>query len=523
MKKIQLLRFRKIIKMKLSTGSTCSIPILLLGICSFHLALGQDEKSITLRVGDNAPPINAYKWIKGEKITNYKKGEIYVIEFGATWCTPCHAMIPELSAISRKFKGSVKVASIFVMEDANESYEKNPSYISKVEKFVKKNNHAMDYIIGIDGPDKAVEKEWLIASQSSGVPHTFVIDKNGKIAWIGIGAEELNRVLDKVSAGDYSINNMIAESLEKSLQVIPYDHSSLLLVNGNGGNENDFQFRSILVKSKGWIEGPQQRHIDGYQWVDKWITVAKSREEYKRMAGRIQTVNMSLMDLYYLAFGDTLSNDPAHRNPYKNWEFPDTINFPSFNISYGKYWFAPILEVKDTTPFYPQSYGAAKRFHYSLKVQTGQPISAGYLQKVMQRDLQNYFGFDVILENRFMPYWKIVVLDPGKVKYGLTAKTQGKKLKWDSGIDSSHFSNVSMRDLIWILGSKFGYGTYDYGRMPLQDQGPFVDETGIKDEIDFHFVKKWSFEEFKKYLNKLGLDVVKSTRVMKVVVIRDGK
>ena len=42
-------------------------------------------QKITLRVGDQAPPIKAIKWLKGQPTQELEKGKVHVVEFGATW------------------------------------------------------------------------------------------------------------------------------------------------------------------------------------------------------------------------------------------------------------------------------------------------------------------------------------------------------------------------------------------------------------------------------------------------------
>src|SRR5687768_5815604 len=71
----------------------------------------------TLIVGDPAPPIAVRKWIKGDPVTNFQPGKVYVVEFWATWCGPCQAAMPHLSELARKYKGKAEVISFDVKED----------------------------------------------------------------------------------------------------------------------------------------------------------------------------------------------------------------------------------------------------------------------------------------------------------------------------------------------------------------------------------------------------------------------
>src|SRR5947208_1155637 len=48
----------------------------------------------TLHVGDRAPGLSVSKWLKGEPVTQFQPGKVYVVEFWATWRQPCIKSIP---------------------------------------------------------------------------------------------------------------------------------------------------------------------------------------------------------------------------------------------------------------------------------------------------------------------------------------------------------------------------------------------------------------------------------------------
>ena len=445
-----------------------------------------------LEVGDMAPSINAFRWVKGVPITEFKKGEVYVVEFGATWCKPCAINIPKLTTLAEKYKGQVHIMSFFVMEYNDQPTElKNPKYVNGVERYAQRHGDKMRYGVAVDDPQRTMERTWLKAAGKNGIPYTFVIDKDGRIAWIGIEMETVDRVLSAVISDNYNIIEAKNIGKEVEAKKTPYDETQLLLINGNGGDEDDFLYRSLLTKYNDDIVTGHHLFVQSYRWAQ-----GGSREA--KFQGKIQEINASLSHLYYMAYADTVWNLPNSRNS-------------NFYTSYGKYWFEPLLEVTDESPF-KWSYESSKnKYNYSLKVPL-EKATALFLQKVMRRDLKTYFGYEVNVETRMMPYWSLSALPEGQLK--LRSKIQGKKydeIEMDRNTGYS-FSNGSIKGLIFVL---WGY-TFN------QTGAPIIDETGIEGEIDLELKANLdNIEDVKKSLNRMGLKLEKSKREMKVVVIKD--
>jgi thiol-disulfide isomerase/thioredoxin len=135
----------------------------------------------TLKIGDPAPALKVMTWIKGQPVTRFEPGRVYVVEFWATWCGPCAAAMPHLSELQKKYAGRLTVVGI----DAREA-DAGKADLAAVKSFVDKKGDRMAYTVAMDDPLKmTVFGDWMTAAGSYGIPTTFIVDRTGKLAWVG--------------------------------------------------------------------------------------------------------------------------------------------------------------------------------------------------------------------------------------------------------------------------------------------------------------------------------------------------
>lgn len=128
-----------------------------------------------LAVGSKAPALEPLKWLKGEPITSFDPGKVYLVECWATWCGPCLAAMPHMNELHNKFKDhGLVVIGVNVMGDTEE----------KAADFVTRKGDKMAYRVAYDGPDGKIAKDWLDASGVRGIPHSFLV-RGGAILWHG--------------------------------------------------------------------------------------------------------------------------------------------------------------------------------------------------------------------------------------------------------------------------------------------------------------------------------------------------
>lgn len=153
-----------------------------------------------LRIGDPAPPLEVQKWVKGTPIdlAAAKDKQIVVMEFWATWCAPCIESIPHLTEMQKNY-GPRGVAVVGMTAEDGENT------LTRVEEFVARQGPKMGYAIAFD-KDHKTEQAYMEASGQQGIPTVFVIDKTGRVAWIGSPFGPLDDVVEQLVAGKYDID-----------------------------------------------------------------------------------------------------------------------------------------------------------------------------------------------------------------------------------------------------------------------------------------------------------------------------
>jgi thiol-disulfide isomerase/thioredoxin len=165
------------------------------------------EESKPLGVGDAPPQLKVAAWMKGTGIEKFEPGNIYIVDFWATWCKPCIAGMPHLTALQERFKDQhVKVLGVSIWEDAMPP-EEGKSIQDRVRAFVEKQGSRVGYDVAYAGdvtdPTQSLAWAWMNASRRNSIPTVFVIGKDAKIAWIGHPSMGLDEVIAGLVAGTF--------------------------------------------------------------------------------------------------------------------------------------------------------------------------------------------------------------------------------------------------------------------------------------------------------------------------------
>jgi thiol-disulfide isomerase/thioredoxin len=169
----------------------------------------QDYQSTLLNIGDSAPPLRVLEWLKGEPVQRFEKGKVYVVEFWATWCKPCKAAMPHLSALAVEYRDRAVIVGIDI-------YEKKTTSMQKVKAFVDSMGSRMDYTVATEDSNFTIA-DWLEATgeKNNGIPNTFVVDGEGRLAWIG-HPKDLDEVLPKIVNNTWDVKEELVKRKFKS-------------------------------------------------------------------------------------------------------------------------------------------------------------------------------------------------------------------------------------------------------------------------------------------------------------------
>ena len=194
------------------------------GLCAAQTAgdaakIKEDIKPLT--IGDKARDIDIAHWVKPgvladeegkfTPLTSFEQDKVYVLEFWATWCSPCVASMSHLSKCQEKY-ADYDVTFIGVSD------EPLPTVVSFLFENYKKDgkiqNDRTRYTLTTD-PDESVKRDYFRAAGQRGIPCAFIIGKDSRIEWIG-HPMDIDEPLDKVVKDNWDRDEFKADWEKKN-------------------------------------------------------------------------------------------------------------------------------------------------------------------------------------------------------------------------------------------------------------------------------------------------------------------
>lgn len=240
--------------------------ILLLAVCQF--AFSQNTQIEAKLKGIQA------KSIQGEKLVDYDmikhiKNKVVILEFWETWCGPCIQGMPHLKQLKDKFPNDLQIICI------------SSDDVKKTSSFVSEHSYPFDYVFD-------AKKQLSVVFPHGPIPHTVVIDKNGRIqaeTYPGYLTEEIMRRMISTDSIDVPTKNYNSNNLDNAKA-----NQSLLtfeLSSADIGDRDESSYSNRINK---------KRIITGY-----------TANAYKDTIETIQQFtfkNKNILELYCFAFNE---------------------------------------------------------------------------------------------------------------------------------------------------------------------------------------------------------------------------
>ncbi len=201
------------------------------------------------------------------------RGRWLILDFWSSSCVSCIKSFPKINSLRKQFNNKIEFILIGYNDDHIELL---------FEKFKKKFELQLPVVY-----DTNLFKVFEIPS----VPHIVWIDNNGIIKAITTSHELTTDNLQSFLTGD-QLNLAVKDnkiSMDEKSKAFYYDKP--LLINGNGGNDTKFLFRSLLTPMN----------------IKEMPFMPAENIEAARMKNMLQVTGMPLSWLYKMAYGDTLS------------------------------------------------------------------------------------------------------------------------------------------------------------------------------------------------------------------------
>lgn len=308
--------------------------------------------------------------------------------------------------------------------------------------------------------DSVLRAQWDIET----VPHIYVIDPRRILRYV-------------IDGSDMTVPKVRNLLNGESVFFLPKDEGTSWKSDGLFNQEtkmDELRYASVLTKWNG------EKPNFGFEF-DRWVEFPET----------------------YLAEGWTMTKAPLERL-YAYAYFGRAYWFPVDTAFYGKIYQKPILEIDNHAPF-------ELEYNCFLKLAVD-AVTIKNLKYVLQDMLRFSFDYEPTIEVREMPVWKVLAEPWAEEK--LRSHVGPKAYFGGNPIVGFTVKSYAIRDFLRLVTSN----------LPNPDNLAFIDQTGIDYRIDIKIETDMTdLKSVVKALNRYGLNLVKSTKRMKVLVIREGR
>lgn len=391
------------------------------------------------------------------------KGKVLILDFWNTGCASCIESWPKLLKLQDQFKDKIQIILVNARQDET-------TIRKTIARQLERKQVSMTLPI--------VCRDTLLGNE------LFPYPAVPKIAWI-----DREGIYRSFTNGTY----LNEEIVRKIIEGQPVSMYQLPVTDDNRINHSDYE-RSKL------IDYNRPLFVNGNGKESKYMPLVTQSV----LTGKIDGLLPVLHKLHYDESGSMItltmqgSVNSFFRVAYNNW------NFEQQNTGSGLQWLQNNrVDWKVSSPeFLHKKPSGEVNFDFFYCYQLTVPVmSKQRVQKILQLDLQKYFGLNAALEKRLVKCLVLETTDTTLVKL----KAQGSYTK-DSGIGKFR----SADHLVYFLT----YGEY------AQSVFPVINETGFNGPLAGFKIEQ-DHERFNAELQKCGLSITVQERELTMLVVKE--
>lgn len=393
-------------------------------------ALWQAPLQIIHPLQTEAPPSE-----QSQSLASYRD-RLIILDFWATWCGSCIAAMPALDALQQQFGDSIQILTV-----STQSADQLQSFWTKHRKL-----NTLQLPI--------VANDTLLKSY---FPHSMV----PHVAWIYQG--EVKAITSSAEVTAASIRKVLQQSpvqLKAKQDALDYDFRKPLLIQGNGAEDSNYLYRSLLTGYLPGIPGMMGTMID---------------PENQNI--RVYANNMPILKILNLAYRQ-LRNYPPHK----------ILN-----------------ESENPTQYNPGAADTEEKTKHLYCYELSIPISDSLrLPELVQQDLSRYFGINASFEQREVTYLQLIATD----KAPNTRPPTNQKLS-----PYIEQQKVFHQEPVWKLVSWLN---------SLHEIPKVMNNSGSTDLINVMFDPcDTTLPALREALQSSGLDLQEVTETLEVFILRE--
>lgn len=443
------------------------ISYLLIFVPAIYLN-AQTKSFNALTIGDTIPNLtfSMLNYPKAKASILDFKGKLLILDFWSTWCSNCIAEFPMLQQLQQHFKDSIQILTVgFDSHEAGSikgfisKRKGTPRELSLPTAVINQNDNRLDKLF-----------------PHNSVPFEIWINEAGKFV----------AATDQFAVNEENIRNIISNTkayLPNYLKDTGFNWQVPLLVNGNGGDENNFLYRSVLTRYNPSISIPV-------------ITIQNN--EYTRLA----MGNATIVSFLKAAMAGVLGLTDSGYN--YSMDYMNKITVLETNRE-------DITKLKNEDAVFDEPTDSLERFKYqhfyNYDLVLPQQFSLHDAYGIMLKEIQALFKIQADVEKREIQCLALIKLNSDST---INLEKPLSKQDFNDG-DDLHFrkENISVKQLC-------DYLNLFMRRLPL-----ITDKTNIDYNIntDMQFDKTETLNSLNNKLKKFGLSLIFSKEHVDMLVI----